>query len=132
MDRRGRAEGKVVEVLERGNRSIVGRYQEESGIGFVIPDNGRITQQILIPPKIKARPVRADRYCRDYRLPHPQTRCQGRDREILGDHLDPGLEIDVAIRSHGIPWEWPEEVLAEAAAWKRAHGGGQAAPGRPA
>ena len=49
-DRRGRREGKVVEVLKRASTSIVGRYQEESGIGFVIPDNQRITHQILIPP----------------------------------------------------------------------------------
>ena len=53
-DRRGRLEGKVVEVLERMHKTVVGRYQEESGIGFVIPDNGRLTQQILIPPNQKS------------------------------------------------------------------------------
>jgi ribonuclease R len=39
---------------------------------------------------------------------------KGKVVEVLGDHLDPGLEIDVAIRAHGIPWEWPDEVLREA------------------
>jgi len=115
LDRRGRQEGKVVEVLNRANRSIVGRYQEESGIGFVIPDNGRITQQILIPPKDKGQAISGQivtALITDY--PTRQLGAKGRISEILGDHLDPGLEIDVAIRSHDIPWEWPEAVVDEA------------------
>jgi ribonuclease R len=115
-DRRGRLEGRVVEVLERKHKSVVGRYQEESGIGYVIPDNGRLTQQILIPPKEKGKAcsgqiVTAE--ITDY--PTRQLGAKGRISEVLGDHLDPGMEIDVAIRSHGIPWEWPEAVLEEAA-----------------
>ena len=115
-DRRGRLEGKVIEVLQRKHTSVVGRYQEESGIGFVIPDNGRLTQQILIPPKEKGKAesgqiVTAE--ITDY--PTRQLGAKGRIAEILGDHLDPGMEIDVAIRAHGIPGEWPEEVLDEAA-----------------
>jgi ribonuclease R len=116
-DRRGRLEGKVVEVLERGHKQVVGRYQEESGIGFVIPDNGRLTQQILIPPKAKGGAVSGQIVTADITdYPTRQLGAKGHITEILGDHLDPGLEIDVAIRAHGIPWEWPEEVLAEAAA----------------
>jgi ribonuclease R len=115
VDRRGRAEGKVVEVLVRAHASVVGRYQEESGIGFVIPDNQRISHQILIPPgeKGQLKPgqiVTAE--ITDY--PTRQLGAKGRISEILGDHLDPGLEIDVAIRANGIPWEWPEEVVDEA------------------
>ena len=116
-DRRGRLEGKVVEVLQRGQTSFVGRYEEESGIGFVIPDNGRISQQILIPPNEKsdARPGQVVTVeVTDY--PTRKLGAKGRIAEVLGDHLDPGMEIDVAIRSHGIPWEWSEEVLAEASA----------------
>jgi ribonuclease R len=114
-DRRGRLEGKVVEVLQRGHHQVVGRYQEESGIGFVIPDNGRLTQQILIPPKDKGKALSGQivtAEITDY--PTRQLGAKGRIAEILGDHLDPGLEIDVAIRSHGIPWEWPEAVVEEA------------------
>ena len=115
-DRRGRLEGKVIEVLQRKHKTVVGRYKEESGIGFVVPDNGRLTQQILIPTKAKgsAEPgqiVTAE--ITDY--PTRQLGAKGRIVEVLGDHLDPGMEIDVAIRSHGIPWEWPDEVLHEAA-----------------
>jgi ribonuclease R len=53
VDSRGRPEGNVVEVLERGVTQVVGRYEEESGIGVVRPDNRRINQDILIPPKEK-------------------------------------------------------------------------------
>lgn len=115
LDRRGRPEGKVVEVLNRANRSVVGRYQEESGIGFVIPDNSRITHQILIPPKEKGVAISGQivtAKITDY--PTRKLGAKGSISEILGDHLDPGLEIDVSIRSHGIPWEWPEAVIEEA------------------
>ncbi len=115
LDRRGRPEGRVVEVLQRGTSRIVGRYEEESGIGFVVPDNSRVNHRILIPPKLKGgaksgQIVTAE--ITDY--PTRNLGAKGSIVEVLGDHLDPGLEIDVAIRSHNIPHEWPEEVLREA------------------
>ncbi|MFN2289128.1 MAG: ribonuclease R [Chromatocurvus sp.] len=115
IDRRGRQEGKVVEVLERGVQKVVGRYQEESGIGFVLPDNARITQQVLIPPTAKGKAISGQivtALITDY--PKGRLGAKGEIIEVLGDHLDPGLEIDVAIRAHGIPFEWPEPVLEEA------------------
>ena len=48
--------------------------------------------------------------------PSANLGAKGEVEEVLGDHLDPGLEIDVAIRAHGIPWEWPDEALREAGA----------------
>ncbi|MEQ9465265.1 MAG: ribonuclease R [Haliea sp.] len=115
LDRRGRPEGRVVEVLQRGTSRIVGRYEEESGIGFVVPDNSRVNHRILIPPKLKGgaksgQIVTAE--ITDY--PTRNLGAKGTIVEVLGEHLDPGLEIDVAIRSHNIPHEWPEEVLREA------------------
>src|SRR5262249_10845841 len=41
-DSRGRPEGSVVDVLERGTSEIVGRLYDESGIALVVPDNPRI------------------------------------------------------------------------------------------
>ncbi len=116
-DRRGRLEGKVVEVLQRGITTVVGRYQEESGIGFVIPDKGRLTQQFLVPPNAKGGAKNGQIVSAE--ITHYPTRTLGAKAqitEVLGDHLDPGMEIDIAIRSHGIPYEWPEAVQAEAAA----------------
>jgi len=115
VDRRGRQEGKVVEVLARAHQRIVGRYQEESGIGYVIPDNSRINHQLLIPPREKGKAISGQIVTAEITdFPTRQLGAKGRIVEILGDHMDPGLEIDVAIRSHGIPWEWPEAVVDEA------------------
>ena len=50
LDRRGRREGVVVEVISRAHESIVGRYFEEGGIGFVTPDNPKVQQEVLITP----------------------------------------------------------------------------------
>jgi ribonuclease R len=115
VDRRGRQEGKVVEVLARAHTTIVGRYQEESGIGYVIAENSRINHQILIPPKEKHKALSGQIVTAEITaFPTRQLGAKGRITEILGDHMDPGLEIDVAIRSHGIPFEWPDAVLHEA------------------
>ena len=115
IDRRGRAEGQIVEVLERAHQMVVGRYMEESGIGFLLPHNTRIRNHILIPPKAKGGARHGQLVSvslTDY--PSATLGAKGRVEEVLGDHLDPGLEIDVAIRAHGIPWEWPDAVLREA------------------
>lgn len=114
-DQRGRREGSVVEVLERNTEQLVGRFLEEGGVGLVAPDNPRITQEILIPPdqRNEARPgqlVVVD----ILEQPGKRRPPLGRVREVLGDRMAPGMEIDVAIRAHGIPHEWPEEVREEA------------------
>ena len=117
VDRRGRAEGQIVEVLVRAHTQVVGRYMEESGIGFLLPHNTRIKNHILIPPKAKGGARHGQLVSAtltDY--PSATLGAKGHVDEVLGDHLDPGLEIDVAIRAHGIPWEWPNEVLSEAGA----------------
>jgi ribonuclease R len=115
IDRRGRAEGQVVEVLSRAHTQVVGRYMEESGIGFLVSHNTRIRNHILIPPNSKGGARHGQMVSvelTDY--PSAKLGAKGKVVEVLGDHLDPGLEIDVAIRAHGIPWEWPDEVLREA------------------
>jgi ribonuclease R len=115
VDSRGRPEGKVVEILERGVSRVVGRYQEESGIGVVLPDNARINQDILIPPKQKGGAQHGQIVSAEItQYPEGRLGAKGRIVEVLGEHLDPGLEIDIAIRSHAIPYEWPEAALAEA------------------
>ena len=49
-DRRGRPEGSLVEVLERNTSSVVGKYVQERGVAFVLPENPRILHRILVPP----------------------------------------------------------------------------------
>lgn len=114
VDRRGRREGAVVKVLERAHNVVVGRFHLEHGIAFVVPDNKRITQDILVPPE--GRGAASDGQIVEVELiEQPSTRSQpiGRIVEILGDHMAPGMEIDIAIRAHDLPRDWPPEVLQE-------------------
>ncbi|MEN9503319.1 MAG: ribonuclease [Pseudomonadota bacterium] len=115
IDPKGRREGGLVEVLERGTTQVVGRYFIEGGIGFVTPDNTRIHQDILIPPDATHNAKHGQIVVATI-VEQPSKRAQpsGRIVEVLGDHMAPGMEINVAIRSHELPFEWPPAVLDEA------------------
>ncbi|MBI2382601.1 MAG: ribonuclease R [Gammaproteobacteria bacterium] len=116
-DARGRAEGAVVEVLERGTTMIVGRFQFQQGVAYVIPDNPRVQQDVLIPPDQRAGAQHGQMVVAELTEPPGQrTLPVGRITEVLGEHLAPGMEIKAAIRTHGIPYEWPGDVEREAAA----------------
>ena len=113
-DRRGRPEGKLVDVVERRTQQLVGRYFCESGIHFVRPDNPRISQDILIPADQLCGAVAGQIVLVDIvEMPSRHSPPSGSISEVLGDHLDPGLEIEVSIRNYGIPHQWPDDVLAE-------------------
>jgi len=114
-DKRGRPYGSVVEVLERANTSVVGRYYRERGVGFVTPDNSRINQDILIPKNDKRAKNGQFVVARITEQPDKRRQPIGEIVEILGDHMAPGMEIDVAIRSYELPVEWPSAVLEEVA-----------------
>ena len=117
LDRRGRPEGKILEVLERNTTQVVGRYFEESGVGTVQPDNKRIPLEVLVPPEGRNGAQHGQFVVVNItRQPGGSGLPMGEVVEVLGEHLAPGMEIDVAIRSHNIPHEWPDEVAAEAAA----------------
>ena len=113
--KRNRLQGKLVEITQRHNKQVVGRYYRESGIGFVVPDDKRMGQDIMIPPD-SANGATNGQFVVVSIIEHPNRSRQaiGKIVEILGDHLAPGMEIDVAIRSYDIPHQWPEEALREA------------------
>ncbi|MFA5627321.1 MAG: ribonuclease R [Thiohalomonadaceae bacterium] len=115
LDRRGRREGSVVEVLERHTDRVVGRYRVEAGVGFVSADNKRIVQEILVSAD-QAYGARAGQIV-TVQIMEPPTRYRqaiGRVIEILGDHMAPGMEIDVAIRAYQLPQDWSLLVEEEA------------------
>lgn len=116
IDHRGRREGAIVEVIEHNTHELVGRLLSESGAFFVQPTNMRISQDILISPEdtLDAKPGQMV-VIEIITQPSSTTRPVGRVKEIMGDHMAPGMEIDVAIRNHDLPVDWPEEVLQEAA-----------------
>jgi ribonuclease R len=116
---RGRSEGIVVEVLERNTHQVVGRYFVEGNASFVQPYNKKINQDIIIPAG-EADDAKPGQYVVAEILTQPSTRRQatGRIVEILGDHLSPGMEIEVSIRSHNLPHQWSKELQKEIASWK--------------
>lgn len=114
VDQRGRKEGALVEVLERAHQNIVGRLHLEMGLGFVQPDNKRIHQEIVVP-ETEWNGAKHGQIVVAEIVEQPTKRTQpvGRIVEVLGEHMAPGMEIELAIRSHEIPLEWPEEVEQE-------------------
>lgn len=118
LDADGRPEAELVEVLQRETAQVVGRFQLESGVGFVVPDNRRIQHDIIIPPD-QADGAQSGQLVVAEILEQPSLRRQpiGRVAQVLGEHIEAGMEIEIARRAHGIPVDWPEEVLAEAAAF---------------
>ncbi|BCX82936.1 ribonuclease R [Methylomarinovum caldicuralii] len=116
IDRRGRKEGSIVGILERAHERVVGRLFVERGMAYVVPDNKRITHDVLIPEDY-LNGAKPGQIVVAEIVEQPTRRNQpiGRIVEVLGEHMAPGMEIEVAIRAFDIPHEWPEEVLAEAA-----------------
>ncbi|HUY04888.1 MAG TPA: ribonuclease R [Rhodocyclaceae bacterium] len=121
LDRRGRPEGKIVEVLERGNTRLVGRVFSEHGVWFVVAENRRISQDILLAPpekgdKVKVLKPAAGQVVMVEIIEQPSRQSQpiGRIVEVLGNYADPGMEIEIALRKHELPYEFSKEVQAEA------------------
>lgn len=112
VDRRGRPEGKIHEVIEHANASVVGRFFSEHGLGFVVPDSKRLTQDISIPPEFNLAAQNGQIVLVEI-LAYPSKRSQaiGKVVHILGEHMAPGMEIEISILAHGIPRDWPEDVL---------------------
>ena len=114
MDDRGRREGSIVEILERNTTEVVGRFYMESGIGFVEPDNSRHSKSILVPGDWRGEAEHGQIVEVELiEQPSKRTPPIGRVTMVLGRERDPGLEIDIAMRSHGIPFKWPADVEAQ-------------------
>ena len=110
-DRRGRREGEVVEVLQRNTHRVVGRFYRESGINFVVPDNKRLVHDISVPDTEVHGAAHGQIVTVEIvEQPGKRHRPVGRIVEVLGEHMAPGMEIDIAIRSHDLPQEWPADV----------------------
>ncbi|MCK9201964.1 MAG: ribonuclease R [Gallionella sp.] len=117
VDRRGRPEAKIVEVLERANTRVVGRLYEEHGIWFVVAENQRISQDILVAPGA-AGGAKVGQVVILEIMKHPDKHAQpiGRIVQVLGNYADPGMEIEIALRKHDLPYEFPHDVEKQAKA----------------
>ena len=115
MDRKGRREGHIVEVLEHGTTRLVGRLYEEHGIQFVVAENRRISQDILVAPgeRSTAKPGQVV-MLEIMRQPSKHAQPIGRVVEVLGNYADPGMEIEIALRKHDLPHEFPKDAERQA------------------
>ena len=130
-DRRGRPEGSIVEVTERANTEVVGRVFDEYGVRYVVPEDRRLHTRIVLAGETPAagrsrRPRKADAntpvvnpgqvvVAEILEQPGKRTLPVGRIKEVLGNYADPGMEIEIALRKHDLPFEFPKAVIDEAA-----------------
>ncbi|MCB1670215.1 MAG: ribonuclease R [Pseudomonadales bacterium] len=113
---RGRREGMIVEILQRQFTQVVGRYYTDQGIGVLVAANRRIAQEILVPDNASHGASDGQFVVGEITTyPSPRHKPIAKIVEILGDTTTPGLEIDIAVRSYDLPFQWPTQVKREAA-----------------
>ncbi|WP_413191498.1 ribonuclease R [Pararobbsia alpina] len=115
-DRRGRPEGHIVEVTDRANRQVIGRLLNENGVLLVAPEDKRIGHDILITSRTQGK-ARVGQVVSVEITDFPSRHSQplGRVIEVLGEIDDPGMEIEIAVRKYGVPYEFSQPALAKAA-----------------
>ena len=116
VDRKGRPEGGIVEVTERVNTRVVGRVLVEHGVVIVVPENRRLAQDILVPPEKKSKiKPESGQIVMVTIIEQPSKFSQpiGRITEVLGNYADPGMEIEIALRKHDLPFEFSKSALEE-------------------
>ena len=112
QDRKGRPEGRVVEIMERPAHPIIGRLLNEGGIWIVAPEDKRYGQDILIP-KVGIGTGKPGQVVVVELTEPPALFGQpvGRVKEVLGEIDDPGMEIDIAVRKYSVPHEFSAACL---------------------
>jgi ribonuclease R len=115
VDRRGRLEGSIVSVIERANKTLIGRLFDDEGIAYVVPDNKRISQNIMIPADMfaDATPGQIVKVEITHQ-PTSKRQMVGKVLDVIGEHMAPGMEIEISIHNHSIPYEFSDEVVAQA------------------
>jgi len=115
---RGKPQGAIVEVLERRTREVVGRLHVDSGVAHLVADNPRFTHRVLVPDAQRggAEPGQVV-IVEITRPPSRNAQPVGRVSRVLGEHGAPGMETEIAIHSHGLPFEFPAAAVAEAEAY---------------
>ena len=115
VDRRGRPEGQISEVLIHANKFVIGRLLNENGVLICAPEDKRIGHDILIPPKGQGN-AKLNQVVSVEIIDYPDSYRQavGRVVEVLGEIDDPGMEIEIAVRKYGVPHEFSPAAMKEA------------------
>ena len=117
QDRKGRPEGRVVDIVERRKAPVIGRLLQEGGTWVVAPEDRRYGQDVLIPRNATGTATAGQVVCVELTEP-PALHAQpvGRVVEVLGEIDDPGLEIEIAVRKYGVPHVFSEATVQQAQA----------------
>jgi len=112
-DRKGRPEGRVLEIMERSSQTIIGRLLQESGIWIVVPEDKRYGQDVLVP-KAATGAAKAGQVVVVELTEAPALYGQpvGRVTEVLGEVDDPGMEIEIAVRKYSVPHVFSDACIA--------------------
>jgi ribonuclease R len=112
-DRKGRPEGRVVEIVERPRQPIIGRLLQEGGVWLVAPEDKRFGQDVLIP-KGATGTAKPGQVVVVELVEPPALYGQpvGRVKEVLGEIDDPGMEIEIAVRKYSVPHEFSDACIA--------------------
>jgi ribonuclease R len=117
VDKRGRRQGAIVEVLERRSPRLVGRIARARGIATVVPDDKRLHQPVLIAAGQEMGAGDGQIVVAEITDPPDGTHGPiGRVVELLGEKLNASLIVRMAIAAHDLPQHWSAEVSAAAAA----------------
>ncbi|MBT4571633.1 MAG: ribonuclease R [Nitrosomonadales bacterium] len=112
QDRKGKLEGKIVEVLERVNKVLVGRVTQGQGVTVVAAEDKRISQDILIPYDLDLNAKTGDIVEVEITTqPSFKSKPMGKVINILGNYSDSGIEIEIALRKHDLPYKFKKEVI---------------------
>ena len=111
-DRKGRLEGTIIEVLERANNIIVGRVVQGNGVTIVAAEDKRINQDILIPYNLDLNAEEGQVVEVEITTqPSIREKPMGKIIKILGSYADSGIEIEIALRKHHLPYEFSKEAM---------------------
>ncbi|MGV3583163.1 MAG: ribonuclease R [Methylophilus sp.] len=120
LDRKGRPEGKIVEVLERANKTLVGRVMRGQGVTIVAAEDKRINQDILIPYHLDM-DAKVGQVVMVELTEQPSSHAMpmGKITQILGNYADSGMEIEIALRKHKLPYEFHPSAVQEAESYPK-------------
>jgi ribonuclease R len=114
VDHRGRPEGSLVDVLERNTTELAGRYMEERGVSFVVPDNARIAHTVQVPVSERGNARSGQMVVVEItQQPSKNSEVIGRVSRVMGERNAAGMATELAIHAHGLPHAFPANVEAE-------------------
>jgi len=108
---KGKKEARIVGVVAPRSTPIIGRFFVEMGQQLVVPDDSRIRQEILIPNGAQGEARHGQMVIVEIdKRPNKRSSAIGKVTEVLGEHMAPGMEVEIALRNYEIPFEWPDKI----------------------